>query len=430
MPYYSPYAPYLILPVLLAGLYFLLENRLTKPWMRWAWWGVSVVILLAVGWYASHDQYWYDFFKGYYHSGRKIFRNPDVLYDESCYGYVNFPLLAYLFVPFANLPKEIAGPLFFLIGYVSILPLAYWLVKSANLKGWPRWIFLSLLAVNGPLDYSVWLGNVTHIITLSVLILIWWFKQGREWLTGILLGINGLLKIPLILPAGYFFIRRRWRVVGGGLLVFGLVLGLSLWLVPFSLNRIWLERCILSFAGHPIAAYNNQSAIGFLAREFMPGNLGWDPLNPTVQFTWVSNITLLLLYAPVLVIFFLGGKSSQNPAMFILEFFIVLVCSLLTSPISWTHYFMLLLIPAAFCMADESLRPNKLWINILLGFSLVLLTTPIKLTLALFEQTGQPLFLSPHFAGGLLLYLYLLITWVKAWRLSRPRTSMVRFLDE
>jgi|GEM_PF-2788494 len=67
MLYYSPYFPFLILPVVLAGLYFLFENYLVKPWMRWAWWICCLVLLVAAGWHAAQNQYWYDFFKGYYH---------------------------------------------------------------------------------------------------------------------------------------------------------------------------------------------------------------------------------------------------------------------------------------------------------------------------------------------------------------------------
>lgn len=423
MSYYSPYFPFLVLPVVLAGLYFLLENRLTKPWMRWAWWIGCLLILLVAGWYASvQHQYWYDFIKGYYHSGRKIVANQDLLYDESCYGYVNFPLLAYLFVPFAKLPKELAGALFFLIGYLSILPLAYSLVKFSGAKGWSRWVILGFLAVSGPLDYSVWLGNITHVIMLGMILLLWWFKQGRQWLTGFLLGAVGLIKIPLILPAGYFFIRRQWRVVGGGLLAFGIVLGLSLWLVPFSLNTTWLDRCILSFSGNPVPAYNNQAVSGFLAREFMPGNLSWEPQTPPAGFTLASNLALFVLYAPVVVMLFLGLRSPRTPSMLLLEFFIVLVCSILTSPISWTHYFMLLLIPAAFCMADDDLMGNKTWKYVLLGAALLLISTPVKLTMALFEQTGQELFFSMYFIGGLLLYLFLIAVWIDFRRTANRRS--------
>lgn len=422
MPYYSPYFPFLILPVVLAGLYFLFESYLVKPWMRWAWWIGCLVILLAVGSYAAQNQYWYDFFKGYYHSGRKIVGRQDLLYDEACYGYVNFPLLAYIFVPFARLSKELAGALFFLIGYVAILPLAYWLVKFSDLKGWARWVILFFLAVSGPLDYSVWLGNITHLIMLGMIIVLWWFKQGRHWLSGALLGGIGLIKIPLILPAGYFFIRKQWRVVGGGLLAFGLVLGLSLWLVPLSLNATWLNRCILSFAGHPVPAYNNQSVSAVLARQFMPGNLSWEPQSPPPQFKLASNIALFILYAPVLAILFLGRRSLRTSIM-MLEFFIVLVCSMLTSPISWTHYFMLLLIPAAFCLADDELRSKKIWLNVMLGVALVLVSSPVKLTTALFEQTGQELFLSLHFMGAILVYLYLIAVWVNVYNESR-RTAL------
>ena len=108
--------------------------------------------------------------------------------------------------------------------------------------------------------------------------------------------------------------------------------------------------------------------------------------------------------------------------MLLLEFFIVLVCPILTSPISWTHYFMLLLIPAAFCMADDDLMGNKTWKYVLLGAALLLISTPVKLTMALFEQTGQELFFSMYFIGGLLLYLFLIAVWIDFRRTANRRS--------
>lgn len=411
MPYYSPYFIYIIIPVLLAGFYFQFEKYLTKPWMRWAWWIGCLIALLALGWRASQEQYLYDFFKGYYHGGRKIARNLEALYDENCYNFTNFPLIAYLFAPLANLPKELAGAIFFLVGYISILPLAYWLVKLADLKGWQRWLVLALLALNGPLDYNIWLGNITQIITLGLLIALWWVKTGHEWLAGILFGVNGLLKIPLILPAGYFFIRRKWRVAGGGLLIFALALTASLIVVPFWLNSMWVDRCILSMAENPITAYNNQSVSGFLARQLIPGYIGWDPIAPTPQYKLISSLAQIILYAPVISILFIGFKRPSNPNTLVSEFLILLTCSLLASPIAWTHYLLMLLIPIAFHIKSDGERPRSIWLGLLLGLGAILLSIPINSTQALFEQTGQTLFLSLHFFGGLSLYLFLLIKW-------------------
>lgn len=423
MPFYSSYFPYTVLPIVLVGVYFLIEKHLTKPWMRWAWWTVSIVIVLLAGWQASHEQYWYDFFKGYYHAGRKIQRNIDVLYDESCYGYVNYPLLAYIFIPFGNLPKELAGSLFFIASYVSVLPLAYWLIRFTDLKGTGRFILLGLLALSGPLDYGIWLGNVTHMILLVILLALFLLKQGREWVTGILLGIVGTIKIPLIIPSGYFFLRSRWKVVIGGLAVVAILTILSLRIIPFETNRIWLDRCILSVAGNPIPAYNNQSVVGFLAREFMPGDLSWNPIAPTPAYQWTSTVITFLLYFSALVIIFLGRKLKWDSPLYILEFFIVLACSLLTSPISWTHYFVLLLAPAAFYLSLEIAFPHKFWMNVLFGVSMILISTPINLTTMLFERTGEAIFYSLHFIGAALFYIFLVTVWAFMYRQLRNTDS-------
>jgi hypothetical protein len=211
-------------------------------------------------------------------------------------------------------------------------------------------------------------------------------------------------------------------VVTGGLLAFGLVLGLSLWLVPLSLNTTWLNRCILSFAGHPVPAYNNQSVSGFLARELIPGNLSWEPQTPTSEFKLASNISLLL-YVPVFVMLFLGLKTSRTVSMLLLEFFIVLACSMLTSPISWTHYFMMLLIPAAFYLANDELRSKRVWVNVLFWIGLMLISSPVNVTKALFEQTRQEVFLSLHFMGAVLFYVCLLVVWIDVYRKSGQQVA-------
>jgi hypothetical protein len=57
----------------------------------------------------------------------------------------------------------------------------------------------------------------------------------------------------------------------------------------------------------------------------------------------------------------------------------------------------------------------------LLGVSLVFISIPVNFTLALFERTGQALFLSPHFIGGFLLYVFLIMVWVQAHRTARSQ---------
>jgi len=415
MEHFSVFLPYISLSVTLTGLYYLFENRLTQPWMRWAWWLGSACVVVLFSWQVGTESMWADFYNGYYFGGRNIVRDPGQLFvNGMCNGYVNFPLLAYLFAPFSFILKQEGGRIFFILNMISILPLSYWLVKFANLNGWKRWLALALLAVNGPLSYSIWLGNITHLMMLGMIAALWWFKQGKEWLTGVLLGFNGLIKIPLIIPAGYFFIRGRWRVVLGGLLVVGAVTLVSLVIVPFSLNRAWLNNCILSYSGNPVVAYNNQSAVGMLSRELIPRSnvFYWLPMKPTHRFTLASRNTMFLLYLPVIILFLYGWKKQRNAADHMLEFFIVLACSLLTSPISWTHYFMLLLVPFAVYLGENIFTRQKAVPAILMAIGMLLLASPLELSLLLFQQTGQRMFLSIHFWGGVVFYLALLMLWV------------------
>ncbi len=313
MFFYSGIWPFTIFSIGITALFFVFEGKLSKNWMRWAWWIISIAILVAVGSQVSENYIWADFNKGYYHGGRKIINDQSLLYGQkSCEGYVNFPLFAYLFAPLGALPKEEAGKAFFVLGLIGTMALAYWLVKFANLNGWKRWFILLLLALSGPLDYSLDLGNTTHFIALFMLIALWWFKnEQKQWLTGILLAINGLIKIPLIIPSGYYFLRRQWKVVAGGIIIAFGTIALSIWLIPEKLNLEWLDKCILTFSRNPIAAHNNQSFNGFLARALMPdSNLKyWHPIQPSPLFSTLSPIVTYAIYLSLVPIIIFYWKT-------------------------------------------------------------------------------------------------------------------------
>jgi hypothetical protein len=416
MTYYSEFLPYTFLSVALVASYYLFENKLTQPWMRWSWWVVSVSIVIVVGWHVGINHGWPDFGDGYYYAGRKIIHNPNKIYDSGMY--VNFPLFAYLFAPLGAMPKESAGRIFFVINEISILLLAYWLVKFGRVKGWARWLILFLLALNGPLDYSIWLGNSTNLIVLIMILALWNLQHGKQWLAGILLGVNGLIKIPLIMPAGYFFVRRQWKVVGGGVLIVAIVFALSVILIPASLNWSWLNEHILVVRGTALATYNNQTVAGVLARELIPDSSvdRWITTVPTPLFNFASWLTTILIYLPVAFILFVRWKHPPGAPEQILDFFIILLCSLLTSPISWTHYYVFLLVAAVFYFDKANYMPQKHLLNFLVGSALLLLTFPQNMTLTLFESTGNRIFLSIHFIGGLLFYIFLLWFWWFRWK--------------
>ncbi len=402
------------IPVLITGLFFFLEKRLTKPWMRWGWWLGSGLFVGLLAWNAGRDINWFDFKDAYYAAGRAALTDITQLYSAELFvfGFVNIPLLAYLFAPFGLFPLRIAGLAYYAIGYVSLIPITYFLLKLANLNGWRRWVLFIALIVNDTLEYSLDIGNNTHFILLGVLVALWLFERERPWLAGILLGFSGLNKLPLILPSGYFFIRRQWSVVAGGLLVVAISVGLSFLFIPVAVNLEWFDK-LVSFTGHPTVAYNNQSLAGFLGRLLMPESdvYSWNPIEPSPAFKTISKILTGLFYLPMLTVLFIDWRSPRTKPEHILEFMIVFACSLLTSSVSWTHYYSLFLIPIALYLKDILLESRRFLLNGLFGVGLILISVPNSLIFKLFERTDQRIFLSIHFLGGVLIYLFLLVLW-------------------
>ncbi|KAA0264969.1 MAG: hypothetical protein EDM79_17560 [Chloroflexi bacterium] len=67
--------------------------------------------------------------------------------------------------------------------------------------------------------------------------------------------------------------------------------------------------------------------------------------------------------------------------------------------------------------------PYKAWMHILLVSSLILLSVPKDLALALFEWTDSTLMLSTQFLGSLLFYILLLSVWALARKTENPDST-------
>ena len=105
-----------------------------------------------------------DFDKAYYPAGHKALAAPATLYDAPVVDFVNVPLVALLFTPFAWLSEPRARLAFALLGALAVIVSAVALLRLTRLEPW-RWAAaLVLLAACGPLYYSFALGNLSHVL--------------------------------------------------------------------------------------------------------------------------------------------------------------------------------------------------------------------------------------------------------------------------
>jgi hypothetical protein len=331
------------------------RNRRLSPRLRAAGniaWGLAMALFMSIN--CEPKQWFQDFRDGYWRAGRLVLTAPADMYGTRELHFVNLPLLGLPCIPFGFLGEFQAGAIF---GVVSLaVTVLAWrqLCALGSLTGDGRWLLAGLFLVNGPLFYSLREGNATTLVLPLLAAALAALLGGKGFRCGALLAVAGLIKPPLLLLPAYYTFRRRWRVAAGSAAVVGTAVVLSLMLFGADVHRVWYERCLGPYAGRPVAAYNSQSATSFLARFWASGDFGeyWGPVEVGLGFQLLNKALLLALTGGVLLLC-LRRYRVDEPAAERLDFCLVLGLALLISPICWTHYLLLLLLPAALLLGGR-----------------------------------------------------------------------------
>jgi hypothetical protein len=258
------------------------------------------------------------------------------------------------------------------------------------------------------------------ILLLMTSALLCW-KKGLPVITGALLGLAAIVKLPLALFGFYFLIRRRWRAAAGFFATVSGIATLSVIVHGIMMHQVWLQKCVVSYIGKPIAGFNVQSLYGFLARLYGGDVLDWRPLIIGGSYPVVRILFTAILLCTAGFVLWRSGSPRDFPGA-VLEFSVVLLLLLLLSPISWSHYYLWLLLPQAFWIkGDISLPPGRWWL-MLAAVALLAVMIPVR-TLhprnPLLCAIADRVLISHYFFGGLI-FLAILLRSRWAYRLIPP----------
>jgi hypothetical protein len=367
--------------------------------------GIQVALALVAGpclLLLSEPPEWLsDFRKAYYAAGGLVRHDPAAMYGQDELRFVNLPVLALPFSPLAALPLRPAKWVFTLTGLAAVAAAWWMLVGLTGARGQRRAALAALFVLCGPLYYSVREGNLTHFLLPVLVAALIALERRRDVWLGVLTAAAGLVKPPLLLLGGYLLYKQRWRAVAAAAAALALAAGSSLALFGPALHRTWYDRCIGPYAAGPMSAYNVQSAGAFLARLLTAGELdgNWRPVAAGASYQALHLLMLAVLAGAV----WMASRRPPGPdqtAAERLEFCAVLCLALLVSPVSWTHYYLLLLIPFGIYVAG-GLPAGTRHSAVALGLALALVSPPV---IRWPSQPGPARLLASHyFMGGVLL---------------------------
>jgi hypothetical protein len=352
--------------------------------------------MFAFMWYVSEPgERFADFRHAYYFAGRQIRDDPSALYStlEPTAAFTNIPIVAWLFVPLAALPEGPASWVMFAIGIAAVLAACALVIHTTRATRPQAVAIAGLFAMNGPIYNSLREGNTTHIVLLLLALALWCAERRRDVAVGALIATAAIIKPPLALLLVPFVLRGRWAAPAAFVATVSPVVLLSLAIYGIGLHRDWYETTVSPFSRHPVGAFNVQSIDALLARLISGGThlFDWDPIAGygagfgvvrtaivvaiaagSVLWCWRSRLTDVASPA-------LGADAAEPSGLVAMrtEFCVALAVALVITPISWSHYYLTLIIPMSLLLTGRIPMPRGRGWWVAFGASVVLLSLPV-----------------------------------------------------
>ncbi len=214
-----------------------------------------------------------------------------------------------------------------------------------------------------------------NLVLLSLLIAAWdAARRGHDRLAGILLGVATALKLFPGWLLLCFALRGRWRVVGWGAFSFTAMITVSEVCLGFGVHREYFGE-VLPVTARYRQHWLNLSAPGLWYKLLDPARPSYEIIvHPLVSSPWLalvaSGLTAAIVLGLLAYLFTRSRYRTDEDACFALG----LVSMLIVSPITWDHYFLLLLLPIA--LVWQRLPPLELCQWTFAGVLLVLWLKP------------------------------------------------------
>lgn len=194
------------------------------------------------------------------------------------------------------------------------------------------------------------LGQSDVIMTLLFVIFLMAYLRGRELLCGAILALVLHFKpsfCPVIL---YFFIAGKWRLAVSTLVSFAAFLFLPALLIGMgkttALLNDWIGILKMSVVSQ-LLNDKNQSITYFIASNILKIGPASPPLFIDKLFFILGAGFTLVSYVSLFVFRKSSGTSPEEKAFKYLEVSLLLIVTLLFSPLVWTSHFITLIIPVA-----------------------------------------------------------------------------------
>ena len=268
--------------------------------------------------------------------------------------WVYLPAYAWIFRPLADLDFHAASRVWLAVNALITLACVgllwharRWPENERPLAHWRLAWFVFLGLTFQPMLSNLMHGQVSGLILLCFCVSYWLLHHKRPFAAGLALGLIVPFKFYPALFVLYFLWRKLWRVVAGALITSLAVMAVSLMTVGWEGNLNYFGIVLNELQQGGMAAFNNESILGFLLHAFTHGNVStWQDISVPLWLVAARVSLILLLVVAVAWTMRRPPVATSDPTLARdLDLSLLVFVMLLASPITWYHYYMWLLIP-------------------------------------------------------------------------------------
>jgi alpha-1,2-mannosyltransferase len=267
--------------------------------------------------------------------------------------FVNIPIVALVFAPMRASSTVLVSWIAAGIGLISVITAAFLLGRIGKFGPWEYLILAGLMVSCGPLMNSFREGNSTHLLFLVMTGVLVLHQAGRNSAAAVLAASCAWIKLPLFLTGVFFLIQRRRMAFAVFCATAIAILLASILLFGWHMNAQWFHKVVRPSIFMPLGAYNVQSVNGVLARLVFGREYlwNWEPIHVGMAFKVVSGLTVLVILATT-VWGLAPARQARSQASRQRELCLLIVTAMLVTSLSWTHYYLFMLMPAALMLGE------------------------------------------------------------------------------
>lgn len=291
------------------------------------------------------------------------------------------PFNALFFYPLTFFPLQVA---FVLIGALSLSLLcinALMIENGLILKNTSAYVIFAL-SLLWPVTMAVVCLGQSSIIWAGAITAGWLFeKKEKPIFAGIFIGIAILIKLIPALIVIMWCLNRRWRATLSATIVVLVGFILMIWLIGFDDILYFFFTRVPENARYFIDYYGNTSISG-AAEKLFGSNGGWSKSLAEIPML-SKGISVFGSVAIVLATMIIIKHKSSKTVKDIDDYHmaLVIVTILLVSPLTWPHYYLVLLFPLTLLL-NASDNVNSILIQskigVLVSICLLILPTCVE----------------------------------------------------